>query len=185
MNEGSNIEFYTLIDGNKYDIQGRLELQDEQNVQIPLGFQVLSAGDYTVSISQEYIDQNFDIFLEDTLENTMTNLRQSDYTFNIGQAMEDNNRFVLHYTYNQTLSANDYNMDSSELIAFFSNNSLVSKTNGGLNPKRVSIFDISGREIVKCNYQDTIQTNSLSSGIYIVQYSFEHSRTISKKVIKK
>lgn len=182
MNDGASIEFYSFIDGNKYDIQGRSELQPNQFINIPLGYEVLSAGDYTISIMLEYIDSRFDIILEDTLENTMTDLRLSDYTFSVDSPTEDNNRFVLHYNYNQTLNAVEFKKNVSGINSYFSNNELISKVEN--ESMSITIYDLTGKQILKQGYNNIIQTGSLNSGVYVVKYTLKNSKTISKKLIR-
>lgn len=187
INEGSTIEFYSFInesDNIKLDIQGRTELQPDQLIQVPLGFEVLSAGDYTISMVLDYIDSAFDIILEDTLENTMTDLRTSDYTFNIASPIEDNDRFILHYNYAETLNNEKFVEDLNNLKSFFSNNELVTKINNDIQPISVQLFDIFGKEIMNVAYNERIITNNLSTGIYIVKYRIEGSSPISKKILK-
>lgn len=50
VNEGSAIEFYSFIGGNKYAIQGKPELEDNIDEEVPLGYEVTTAGTYTISI---------------------------------------------------------------------------------------------------------------------------------------
>ena len=187
INEGASIEFYSFIDqedSTKLDIQGRSELQENQFIQVPLGYQVLTAGDYTISRVQDYIDPSFNILLEDTLENTMTDLRVSDYTFNVSNPTEDNNRFILHYNYAPTLNVEEFSNTSNNLTSFFSNNELITKASKELNPVSLSLFDLSGKEIFNANYSESISINNLSSGVYIVSYIMENSSPITKKIIK-
>lgn len=184
MNEGATIEFYSLIDDGKYDIQGRSQLQPNQYVQVPLGYQVTSGGDYTISKVLEYIDTNFEILLEDTLENTFTDLRTSDYIFNVSGPTEDNSRFIIHYNYNETLSLNDFDVVSENVTTFFSNNVLITKVGYNVSPVSVQVYDLSGKEILNTTFNENIPTQNLSSGVYIVRYITENSSSISKKVIK-
>ena len=184
MNEGASIEFYSLIEDGKYDVQGRSELQPYQSVQVPLGFQVTTGGDYTISKVLEYIDPAFEILLEDTLENTMTDLKALDYTFNVSGATEDNARFILHYIYSETLSSKDFIEDSDNLSSFFSGNQLITNIKNDELPIVIQLFDISGKEILNSSFSKTIQTQKLSSGLYIVKYSFQKSTVITKKIFK-
>ncbi len=103
VNEGASIEFYSFIDSDKYEIQGRSVLQPNQFISVPLGYEVISAGNYTISMVLNYIDPSFDIILEDTVSNTFTDLRLGDYTFNVSSPIEENDRFIMHYNYNGTL----------------------------------------------------------------------------------
>lgn len=185
INEGGSIEFYSFCEAYKLEIQGRSELQTNQLIQVPLGYEVTSAGDYTVSIVLEYIDPTFEILLEDTLLNITTDLRALDYTFNVSIPTEDNNRFILHYDYSEQLSSESFSKASKSIKPYFWNDELNTFINSQILPINIQLFDVRGNEILNTNYKNRIQTNGLSSGIYIVKYTLENSKTISKKIIKK
>ena len=185
VNEGSAIEFYSFIGANKYAIQGKPELEDEINEEVPLGIEVVAAGTYTFSIFQEYISTDFDIILDDTQENIQTNLRLSDYSFVLASPAEINDRFILRYNYNQTLSIDDINIPSEQIRTFFEGNDLVSFTSSSNKPASLDIFDINGKKISSSKFTERVNTNSISTGLYLVKYYFENSSSLTKKVIKR
>lgn len=185
INEGAAIELYSFIGTDKYEIQGRSELQPNQFIQVPLGYQVTAAGDYTISMELEYIDSAFEIFLEDTLENTMTDIRALDYNFTVASPTEDNTRFILHYNYSETLSTDDFDIDTNSISSFFKNDDLFTNVDNDILPVKVQLYDMLGREILNSNYNERIKTRNLSTGIYIVKYSIQDSGIVTKKVIKK
>lgn len=185
INEGAALEFYSFIDTEKFSIQGRSELQPNQLIQVPLGFEVTSAGDFTISRELDYIDPLFEILLEDTLLNTITDMRLFDYTFNVTGPTEDNSRFIIHYNYNEALGTEDFNPLTKNISVTFINNELLTTVYKEKLPVSVQLFDITGREILKTIFSQSISTRNLSSGIYVVKYNFEDSRYVSKKVIKK
>jgi len=185
VNEGASIEFYSFIDSNKYEIQGRSELQPDQQIDVPLGFQVTTAGDYTISRVLDYINTDFDILLEDTLLNTYTDLRTSDYTFNLTGPTEDNSRFIMHYNYSGTLGVDDGVVDSNQIQAFFNDTNLVTRSSNAIEINRIQLYDMTSKELINTSFRQSLATGNLSTGIYIVQYSLTDSRSISKKVIKK
>ncbi|RZV66312.1 MAG: T9SS type A sorting domain-containing protein, partial [Flavobacteriaceae bacterium] len=182
VNEGSAIEFYSLIDGNKYAIQGRPELENGIDEEVPLGLEVTTAGNYTISIFQEFIDPNFDIILDDTLENIQTDLRSGDYTFNIASPSEINDRFILRYNYNVVLGISE-ELDSTNVKAYFSNDILVSALGNSPIPEHVELLNLTGQSIIKGKYSDRIRTNDLPIGVYIVHYHF-NQEIITKKLLK-
>ncbi len=185
VNEGAAIEFYSFIDSDKYEIQGRSELQPNQFISIPLGYQVTASGDYTILKVLDYIDPSFDIILEDTLLSIMTDLRLGDYTFNVPNPIEDNNRFILHYNYNGTLGTVDTIQISNNISTFFLDDQLISKTENNTVPDKVQLYDLTGKEILTTDFKENIFLPNLSSGIYLVRYTFQSSENISKKVIKR
>ncbi len=182
--EGASIEFYSLLNTNKLEIQGRSVLEENQKIEIPLGFEVTSAGDYTVSIVMEYIDPTFEILLEDKLLDITTDLRLSDYTFNVPSPIEDHNRFTLHYNYDAQLSIGDFEANSESIRSFFLNNDLMTNVSV-LEPQTIQVFDVLGKEVINSNFKKRISVQNIESGLYIVKYIFEDSKTVSKKVIKR
>lgn len=185
VNEGASLEFYSYCDTYKLVTQGRTELQPLQIISVPLGFQTTAAGDYTISIVMEYIDPSFDILLEDTTKNTFTDLRVANYSFNLITATEDNDRFVIHYNYRETLASEDFVEVSNSIKPWFLYNELNTEIVSEVFPSSVRLFDVGGKELLHTSYKEKIQTYGLSSGIYVVKYGFEDSKIISKKVIKK
>jgi len=186
MSEGATIEFYSLMDSGKYEIQGRSELCeiDKPKEEIPLGFEVTSGGDYTVSIVLEYIDPMFEILLEDKLLEITTDLRLSDYTFNVPSPVEDHNRFVLYYNYDAQLNIDDFEPNSESIRSFFVNNDLMTNVSA-LAPQTVQLFDVLGKKVVNAKFSKRLPIQNIESGLYIVKYTFNDSKTVSKKVIKR
>ncbi len=145
---------------------------------------ILMAGDYTVSIFMEYIDPTFEILLEDKLLDITTDLRLSDYTFNVPSPIEDHNRFVVHYNYDAQLSIDDFEANSESIRSFFLNNDLMTNVSA-LEPQTIQVFDVLGKEVINSNFKKRISVLNIESGLYIVKYTFEDSKTVSKKVIKR
>ncbi len=185
VNEGASIEFYSYIDSNKYEIQGRSELQPNQQIDVPLGFEVTTAGDYTISRVLDYINTDFDIMLEDTALNIFTDLRTSDYTFNLTGPTEDNNRFIMHYNYSDTLGVDDGVVESNKIQAFFNDTNLITRSSNAIEINRIQLYDMTGKELLNAPYSESLNTRNLSTGVFIVQYILKDSQSITKKVIKK
>jgi hypothetical protein len=186
ISEGATIEFYSLMGPGKYEIQGRSELcsENKPKEEIPLGFEVTSAGDYTISIVLEYIDPMFEILLEDKLLGITTDLRQMDYTFNVPNPMEDHNRFLLHYDYNAALGTDDFDINENEVHTYFLDDQLYSNS-GSMDPRTIQLFDVIGKEVINTKYEKKLSTKGIRNGLYVVKYSYENSKTVSKKVIKR
>ena len=71
---------------------------ENQNMIIPLGFEVGVENTYSISISDlENLDEQIEVYLEDQKESSMTDLRQvSSYTFT-ATPNDDHTRFFLHF----------------------------------------------------------------------------------------
>ncbi|NND10575.1 MAG: T9SS type A sorting domain-containing protein [Flavobacteriaceae bacterium] len=183
VNEGVAIEFYSLIGNDKYAIQGQSELIPDVNREVPLGIEVVTAGTYTISILEEYLNPDFNIILDDTFENIQTDLRLSDYTFNLASPIEANDRFVLRYVYNQTLGLEDISATDSDIKVLFRNSNLISIVDGELQPSSIQLFDYSGKSILLTDYKETLPVKGLTTGIYLVKYAFENKNSITKKLL--
>ncbi|MDB9960840.1 hypothetical protein OAD62_01965, partial [Oceanihabitans sp.] len=100
LNEVST-RFYSLIDDDKMTIQGKA-LPFDTNDTVPLGIELQQSASYTIAINT--IDglfeaTNQDIYLEDTYNNSIHDLKGTPYTFTSDSGVF-NDRFILRYTNN-------------------------------------------------------------------------------------
>ncbi|MCX7548714.1 T9SS sorting signal type C domain-containing protein [Xanthomarina sp. F1114] len=187
LSETSN-RFYSLIDTEEMAIQGRsLPFNDIDTV--PLGVKIATAGNYTIAINTLdglFENTSQDIFLEDTYNNMVHNLRNSPYSFT-SEAGTFNNRFILRYT-NETLNITDEQLLSGLLISAPGNNyiQISSKTEA---IKQVEVFDILGRSLFNNkNINEnklTLNNLSLSNGTYIVKATLINGLQKTQKVVLK
>ncbi|MCH2194081.1 T9SS type A sorting domain-containing protein [Kordia sp.] len=182
INEGAGIEFYSYISDSKMSIQALPELTNT-DVEVPLGYQVLSSGTYTLQIDAEYLSQDFDIILEDRYEGTFTDLRQTGYVFTTSPT-EENDRFFLKAQYRNTLGIEDIDTSEVAIATLFKENRLVTITDYR-DIKTVTLHDISGKQLLQNEYADNLLTPQLSQGIYLISYTTTHGTVINKKVVKK
>src|SRR5690606_31498265 len=99
------MRIYSILDDSDLLIQGRaLPFQDSDEV--PLGVELLNNGIYKIGIAQVkgslVSDAAQGIYLEDTYNNVIHDLRKTPYSFT-GIAGNIKDRFILRYT-NTTLS---------------------------------------------------------------------------------
>ena len=181
INEGAGIEFYSYIIDSKMSIQALPELINT-DIEVPLGYQVVSSATYTLEIDAEYLSQDFDIILEDRYEGTFTDLRQTGYVFTTSPT-EENNRFFLKVQYRNTLGINDVNISEVKINTLFNDNRLVTVTNYK-DFEKIALFDISGKQLILNEYTDTLSVPRLPKGIYLVSYITENGLNISKKILK-
>lgn len=182
INEGADIEFYSQMPNYKLSIQALPELTDV-DVQVPLGYQVTAPALYTLSIDAEFLSPDFDIVLEDTYLNVLTDLRQTNYSFNVTAPVEENDRFFLRLDHRSTLSIEDIQEDTNKINVYFSDDVLNINTTYN-NLEGVKLYTVTGKLVVNTKYKNQITTNGLANGIYILQVEDESGALISKKVIK-
>ncbi len=184
VDEGPKLKLYSFIEDTKYDIQGLPQLADNNDYALNLGIEVTSAGSYTISIDQEYIDTNFDIILDDMELGIQTDLRVFDYTFNLPSATVNNERFILRYNFRNTLGLEDQSIDENQLKVYFDNDLLLTLTKSDNKPSFMSMYDLNGNLILLQDFSKKVITKNLNPGLYIVTYTFKDSQKIVKKVLK-
>jgi len=177
--------FYSLVGEEAIHIQGRALPFDDTDV-VPMGMQLLSAGNYTVALA--HLDGLFagnqDIYLEDRLLNIVHNLKDSPYSFTADAAGFVNDRFVLRYT-NETLG-NEEIVSSTAGVNVYANDAInVVSTKEMI--QSVAVYDVLGRLVAEkknVNATSTVINNvTISKSAYIVKVVLENGAEVSKKII--
>jgi hypothetical protein len=182
------VDFYSVKQNKNLTIQGRAVPFDENDT-VPLGFKTTIEGSFTINIGQvDGLLINQAVYLEDKLTNTVSNLKNGDYTFTTAKGTF-NDRFVLRYTY-KTLGINDTDK-ADGILVFYSNNykTLIIKNSVmDATVNSVALFNTMGQRIANFDIKDSGQTNlqipikNIASGIYIVKVKTTKGES-SKKVI--
>jgi hypothetical protein len=165
------IEFYSIENGNKYDIQAR-GTYDINDV-VKLGYETAVAETYTISIDD--LDNINNVYIKDN--GVLHNL---PYTFT-SEIGEFNDRFEL--VYNNLLST-DIPAANSEIVVYPNptNNNLYIKNFKG---KILKVYDILGKtyKIEYTNYNENtiiVNTNTLNRGLYLLRLDNKTIRFIKK-----
>lgn len=154
--------------------------------EVPLGVTTPSNGIYKIAINNAVgvFEEAQDVFLEDKTINVIHNLKNSPYSFSSSEGVF-NDRFVLRYTDNSTLS-NEITESNLNTFTFIKNNSIEVKSNQ--NIKNIVVFDLTGKQITQFRVENTSKEFKgdfqYAQGIYLVQIQLENSNTITKKVVK-
>ncbi len=127
----------------------------------------------------------YNVYLEDTQENTSTLLNTSAYTITANSDMVGTGRFYLRFE-SETLSTTTSILDE---VKVFSDSNVKQIVVSGLLKKdtTLSLYDIQGRLMVQTEFdanssKNTISTSNFANGVYLVQLS-DNTNTISKKLI--
>lgn len=142
---GNDFNFYSLIEEDRFTIQGR-QLPFNEEDTIPLGIVVPDSDIYSVAINTVdglFDSENQDIYIEDTYTNTIHDLRISPYTF-ASEAGTHNNRFILRYN-SSSLGIDDHN--SLEGIRVFEENERIVVKSDFEIIQTIEVFDILGRQL--------------------------------------
>jgi hypothetical protein len=184
------VDFYSINQGKNFTIQGRA-LPFDQNDTVPLGFKTTIAGSFTIDIDEvDGLLTNQAVYLEDKVTNTVSNLKNSNYTFTTAKGTF-NDRFVLRYTGTDTTLSIDDTDQEDGILVFYSNNykTLIIKNKVmDSTVNSVALFNMAGQNIEKWDVKESGQTNiqipikNRPSGIYIVKVKTTKGES-SKKII--
>ncbi len=180
------VSIYSVVDDKELAIQGRSVFTTQQVV--PLGFRTMVEEEQTYTISlgeiegENILDAN--VYLEDNLLHTVTNLSEENYTFTSNESNQKD-RFVLVFT-EKVLGTNNvalsnisiYPNPTKDVLYFVSPNSKIIG---------IEINDLRGRIINKMTVffqnQFKIETSQLNSAVYFVKIKTTKG-SITKKIVK-
>ena len=179
------IDFYSVNQGKNLTIQGRA-LPFSENDEVPLGFRSTIEGSFSISIDQ--VDgsmTNQNIFIEDKLTNTITELNAGNYTFST-VAGTFNDRFVLRYTNGKTLGTDTVTTQKNKVVVSVKNKQIkINSLSETIN--KVVIFDLLGRQIYQNNKVDSNEflTTDFSSShqALIVKTTLQNGELVTNKII--
>lgn len=178
------VDFYSINQNKNLVIQGRSLPFDENDV-VPLGFKTTITGPLTIGIENTdglFVNQN--IFIEDLLTNTITNLKNENYTFNATPGTF-NDRFVLKYT-NSALGLNTNTLDYNNIIVY-KNNDAININSGKLVMDNVKVYDLQGRLVLEQKNVNATTTSiknlKATQQVLIVKVTTQDNTVVTKKVI--
>lgn len=183
---GNAVSFYSLLDADNLAIQGRA-LPFVNTDQVPLGYKSATPATYQISLSKFdglFTDVNVGVYLEDTLLNTIHDLRQGAYSF-VTEAGTFDSRFVLRFN-NSLLNVNPSEVSENSVIAYKQNESIKIQTSG-FRMSEVQIFDARGRLILSQNNindsKATFSNLSVANQLLLVQIKSIDGSIVTKKVL--
>ena len=187
---GSSRKLYSSIEDNdrKFVIQGRALPFDDSD-KIHLGVVIDEQGSYAITIEEvdglfENEDQN--IYVEDTYNNFIHDLRLSPYFFN-SEVGEFSDRFIIRYT-NNSLGIDEFNAAEGLTIQAPNNNYI--KVKSGNSPiYSVIVYDLLGRALIQKNNinasEFSVETLNYADGAYIVKAVLVDGKQKIQKVVLK
>lgn len=180
---GNPVSFYSFAENKKLTIQG-VGLPFQETDMHPIGYKSPSAGVYTIQLAMFdglFTTQN--VYLEDTLLNSIHDLKNAPYTFSTEQGTFDD-RFILRFT-NSTLSVNPIALQDVVVIKNQSTIEVLASSNMILD--KVNLFDMRGRLIASnenINANATQFTNlAIANQVLLVQIFDEFGNSVTKKLI--
>lgn len=167
---------------DQFTIQGRAMPFTSADV-VPLGLKAISAGTFTISLTNfdGLFTEDQDIFLNDNLTQTQHNLKDGDYTF-VSTEGTFLDRFEVVYT--ATMSINNPELANAWVIYNQDNNFNIEAQSFEL--KDVVVYDMLGRVIYQSAAEGNshVITNLDSNAVMIVKITTTDGQEFSRKVAK-
>ncbi|NRB60115.1 MAG: T9SS type A sorting domain-containing protein [Winogradskyella sp.] len=160
---------------------------DISNVTIPLGVNANAGEQLIFTIEEMQLPESINVYLEDTVENSITQLNTSDYILTPSSNISGTGRFYITYT-NTTLSTTQSSLKDVNIIADYTNKTVI--INGQIQHNSIAnIIDLQGRVVMtqvldNSKTSNSIDVNHLSNGIYIVQLSNDVTNKNKKIILK-
>ena len=166
-----------------------MDINDLQNTRVPLEIRQNAGQAFTISISDMELPQDISVYLEDTLNGTLTSLKDGDFELTAQSNLSGVDRFFIVFKDNSVLSNGDTlginalnvykaNTDSFVTIAG------ITPDLGKLNATLYNIVGATVREKALNTAAATqrLSTEGLASGLYIIQLR-SGNQVFTKKII--
>ena len=85
-----------------------MDIDDLQNTRVPLEIRQNAGQAFTISISDMELPQDISVYLEDTLNGTLTSLKDGDFELTAQSNLSGADRFFIVFKDNSVLSSGDY-----------------------------------------------------------------------------
>jgi hypothetical protein len=175
-------------DGSDITIQS-LAYSELSNKIIPLVVNSPMGQEFTLSITHNTTPADLNVYLEDVVEGTMTDLKAGDFILTPSTDLEGVGRFFIHTTAD-TMSNNE--VSTSMLNAFKEVNSNYITLEGlatQSNNINVSLYNILGTKVLDTALSNnmntqTISTLGMASGIYVIELESGNDRLTKKLIIQ-
>ena len=167
--ENENIPLlYIPQDGTDYAIA----MMDENVSEIPVSFEAMTMGQYTISLQQENCDFE-ELYLLDKETGEKVNILEEDYTF-MATTADDSERFVL-------LKDNGQQTTDNSHFAYQSGEDLIISVEG-----TVQIIDVMGRIIYSNDVtidNSRIDVSGFDNAAYVVRVVNEEGVKVQKLIV--
>ena len=162
-----------------------------QNTRVPLEIRQNAGQAFRVSIADMDLPEDIYVYLEDTLNGTLTSLKDQDFELVAQSNLSGVDRFFIVFKSNSVLSNGD-TLGINALNVYKANtDSFV--TIAGISPElgklNVSLYNILGQTVREkalssATATQRVSTDGLASGLYIVQIRSGNQTTVKKIIVK-
>ena len=165
-------------------------LESVNDVVAPLELNIEAGNNFRISIGTFNIDTAINVYLEDNVQGTMTLLNDQDFELTAENELSGVGRFFIHLTetllsIDDKIETNYLNVFKADVNNFITVEGLANQWNG----TKLRLYTILGKEVIfttlnNTNNKQTISTQGLSTGIYIVKLESGNILLTKKLFIK-
>jgi hypothetical protein len=158
---------------------------DEETL-IPLVLNRDAGVEFSISFEDSIIPEDVGVYLEDTLLETLTDLRSEDFTLTPESDLFDMGRFYLRIG-NTSLGGNDLDESYISIYKAASDDFVTIEGLSNVEKVNVQLFNIIGQEVLNTTLNSNqstqrVSTSGLTTGVYVIRLQADSS-VIAKKII--
>jgi len=182
------IETIESTDGVDFGIQ-TLSFENMHGKVIPLSVNATAGNEATISIFHNTTFVSTYVYLEDALEGTFTNLKETNFVITPDSDLLGAGRFFIHISAstmsNEDVSTNLLNVFKIDRNNFITIEGLATQS----NQTNLKLYNLLGQQVLSTTLfnntnTQTISTDGLSSGIYVIKLESGNNLLTKKLIIK-
>ena len=162
-----------------------------QNTRVPLEVRQNAGQAFTISMADMNLPEDIYVYLEDTVNGTLTSLKENDFELVAQSNLSGSDRFFIVFKSNSVLSSGD-TLGINALNVFKANNDdfvTIAGITPDLGQLDVRLYSMLGQTVRQDKLNTTtatqrISTAGLASGLYMVQIKSGNQTTVKKVIVK-
>jgi hypothetical protein len=190
--QNNDLAIYTAHDSDENDSEMKLSIQSvpEMSHVVPVGINAFEGTEFTISATTLNRPDGYNVYLEDRDNNTFTLLNEtSDFTTTVSSNLNGTGRFYLHTT-TSLLNNNETNDVVLNVFKLDRNNFITIEGLATVsNQTYLKLYNLIGKEVLSITLTNntntqTISTEELSTGIYVIKLESGNNLLTKKLIIK-
>ena len=165
-------------------------LENVNNVVVPIVIYREAGTDFRIGIDTFGIYAGTNVYLEDNVQGTMTLLNEGDFELNPESILSEAGRFFIHLT--EDTFSNEDEVETNLLNVFkadYNNFITVEGLSTESNQTNLKLYNLLGKEVLSTSLLNntntqTISTEGLSAGIYVIKLESGNNLLTKKLIIK-
>jgi hypothetical protein len=157
---------------------------------IPLVINQEAYQDFKVVLFTHTIPDNVNVYLEDNLQGTMTLLNEQDFELTPENTLSEVGRFYLHLS-EGTFSIDEEVLTNNLNVFKVDQNNFITVEGLAVQSQKTSVklYNVIGMEVLSTSLNNsantqTIATNGLASGVYVIKLQSGNNQLTKKLIIK-